>query len=273
MMIIKLLSLPTWQAKCLWRHLYQKCSLKRSGSAYRCLWSVIVLCMIIWNYNFLLVTLCFLVLVLWRKFMLNVWTHLSYVLCYWKWLIPQLRPEQWCSCSGDHGKMNRLWIWIITEAMVGGRNFPQFSGLCELAALPPGTFLDLDTVGEVSYWDGAQPWASRRSLMCPTSIRLGASKWAWLPPASKSKQQSQGVKTPRGTYLLTEGIMVGEKAVKVSGQSFMACFESAVVSHETCERCGERVLCVRQRGVAGLQRLVVGEQAAQRGREVAVVWR
>ena len=56
--------------------------------------------------------------------------------------------------------------------------------------------------------------------------------------------------------------MVGEKAVEVSGQSFMACFESAVVSHETCERCGERVLGVGQRAVAGLKRLVVGEQAA-----------
>ena len=65
--------------------------------------------------------------------------------------------------------------------------------------------------------------------------------------------------------------MVGEKTVEVSGQSFMACFESAVVSHETCERCGERVLGVGQRAVAGLKRLVVGEQAAQRGREVAVV--
>ena len=65
--------------------------------------------------------------------------------------------------------------------------------------------------------------------------------------------------------------MVGEKAVEVSGQSFMTCFESAVVSHETCERCGERVLGVGQCAVAGLKCLVVGEQAAQRGREVAVV--
>ena len=65
--------------------------------------------------------------------------------------------------------------------------------------------------------------------------------------------------------------MVGEKTVEVSGQSFMACFESAVISHETCERCGDSVLGVRQCAVAGLKCLVVGEQAAQRGREVAVV--